>query len=102
MGRFAMLLGRPGAEGWTIPEVCVGTVADFPTLQGTVVVVDGREVGVFNISGQFFAYENECLHQGGPACTGKILPKVEWVLGPDKTLLAQRFSSEELHFICPW
>lgn len=71
-------------------------------MTGTVVSVGGREVGVFSIAGEYYAYDNECLHQGGPACAGKVIGKVEWVLGSDQTLRAQRFSSDEIHFVCPW
>jgi nitrite reductase/ring-hydroxylating ferredoxin subunit len=37
-----------------------------------IVKVNGREVGVFNIGGEFFALANRCPHQGGALCRGKI------------------------------
>src|SRR5205814_1164135 len=59
-------------------------------------------IGVFHWQGHFYAYQNLCLHQGGPACEGVIMPKVEDVLGADKTWLGQKFSADEAHFVCPW
>jgi 3-phenylpropionate/trans-cinnamate dioxygenase ferredoxin subunit len=43
-------------------------------LPGTskIVTVDGREIGVFNVAGEFYALANRCPHQGGPMCLGKI------------------------------
>ena len=32
---------------------------------------------MFRQDGQFYAYSNTCLHQGGPACEGLIIAKVE-------------------------
>src|SRR5215472_10792935 len=71
---------------------------------GEVRIVAARdvEVGVFRHAGKYYAYRNHCVHQGGPACEGVILPKVEDVYGPDKTLLGQTFNESEMHFVCPW
>jgi nitrite reductase/ring-hydroxylating ferredoxin subunit len=60
------------------------------------------EIGVFRWEGEFYAYRNLCAHQGGPACEGVLMHKVEDVLGPDRTFLGQRFSDTEIHFVCPW
>jgi nitrite reductase/ring-hydroxylating ferredoxin subunit len=57
---------------------------------------------VFHWQGAFYAYQNLCVHQGGPACEGVIMHKVEDVLAPDKTWKGQRFSENEAHFVCPW
>jgi len=37
-----------------------------------IVTVNGREIGVFNVKGEFFALANRCPHQGGSLCLGKI------------------------------
>lgn len=41
---------------------------------GTVklVSVAGREIGLFNVAGEFFALRNRCPHQGGPLCRGRL------------------------------
>jgi nitrite reductase/ring-hydroxylating ferredoxin subunit len=48
------------------------------------------------------AYSNYCLHQGGPACEGLTIAKVEELLMPDKTSRGLYFSETEMHFVCPW
>jgi nitrite reductase/ring-hydroxylating ferredoxin subunit len=83
-------------------EVFVSKIAQFPDGERRVVRHEGCEIGVFHWQGAFYAYENLCLHQGGPACEGVLMHKVEDVLGPDRTWHGQRFSENEIHFVCPW
>lgn len=80
----------------------VGNVSDFgdPSIQ--VVDIAGREVGVARQGDQFRAYENKCLHQGGPVCDGRLIGKVEANLAPDMTVHGERFSDTEMHIVCPW
>ena len=84
-----------------MPEVFVAKVADLPDGERRIVTHDGQEIGVFHWQGAFYAYQNLCVHQGGPACEGIIMHKVEDVLGPDRTWHGQKFS-DEVHFVCPW
>jgi nitrite reductase (NADH) small subunit len=70
--------------------------------EGVLVTVAGVEVGVFRVHGSLVAYENRCRHQGGPVCTGALLGKLEAVVGPGGTILEERFSTDELHLVCPW
>lgn len=49
----------------------VGTVDDIPPGSRKVIVVNGREIGVFNVNGEYFAVLNRCPHQGGPLCSGR-------------------------------
>ena len=34
--------------------------------------VGGRQIGVFNIGGEYFALANTCFHQNGPLCRGTV------------------------------
>ena len=49
----------------------VGAVDDIPPGSRKVILVNGREIGVFNVNGEFFAVLNRCPHQGGPLCSGR-------------------------------
>lgn len=44
----------------------IGKRSEFPEGQGTRVVVDGRDIAVFNIDGEFFAVQNNCPHKNLP------------------------------------
>ena len=85
-----------------MPEVFVSRIDDFAEGDRRIVFHGGLEIGVFHWQGGYYAYENLCLHQGGPCCEGVIMHKVEDVLAPDKTWLGQTFSDEDVHFVCPW
>ena len=85
-----------------MPEIFVARISDFADGERRIVPHGGREIGVFRWQGAFYAYENLCVHQGGPACEGVIMHKVEDVLAPDRTWQGQRFSKDEIHFVCPW
>jgi 3-phenylpropionate/trans-cinnamate dioxygenase ferredoxin subunit len=37
-----------------------------------LVEVRGREIGLFNVGGEYFALSNRCPHEAGPLCQGKI------------------------------
>ena len=38
-----------------------------------IVTVQGREIGVFNLAGEYFALINRCPHEGAPVCRGRIV-----------------------------
>lgn len=83
-------------------EVPVGTAASFEDGSRRIVFHGDIEIGVFRWSGKFYAYENLCVHQGGPACEGVLMHQVEDVLASDRTFVRQKFSDIDVHFVCPW
>jgi nitrite reductase/ring-hydroxylating ferredoxin subunit len=83
-------------------EKLVGKVSEFKDGDRRIVFVGDHEIGVFRENGSFYAYSNYCLHQGGPACEGLTIAKVEERLMPDMTSRGLYFSETELHFVCPW
>ena len=86
-----------------MPDVYVADVDDFVDGSRRIIAVDEKlEIGVFHRNGNIVAYENLCAHQGGPACEGLIMHKVEEIILPDKTYKGQRFSETQTHFVCPW
>jgi nitrite reductase/ring-hydroxylating ferredoxin subunit len=90
------------AEAQEMAEVFVAKVADFPDGDRKIVQHGTHDIGVFHWEGQFYAYSNLCLHQGGPACEGLLMHQVEDVIGPDKTWVGQKFSDQQINFVCPW
>jgi 3-phenylpropionate/trans-cinnamate dioxygenase ferredoxin subunit len=50
----------------------VAKAADIAPGGSKIVVVNGREIGIFNVAGEFFALSNRCPHEAGPLCAGKI------------------------------
>ena len=60
------------------------------------------EIGVFHHAGAFYAYANNCVHSGGPACEGITIPRVVDLIADDKTYQGQTFDESQMHFVCPW
>jgi 3-phenylpropionate/trans-cinnamate dioxygenase ferredoxin subunit len=52
--------------------VTVCHVADLPLGAHRVVEVDGAQVAVFNLEGEFYAIEDVCTHDGGILTGGPI------------------------------
>lgn len=46
---------------------------DIPAGGRKIVRVEGREIGIFNIRGSFYALKNSCPHQAARVCLGKIV-----------------------------
>lgn len=83
-------------------RVYVGRRQDFDEGLRHLVEIDGREVGVLRAGDELHAFENRCVHQGGPVCEGSVLGKVECLLDEERRATGERFSETELHLICPW
>ena len=83
-------------------EKLVGKASEFKDGDRRIVFAGNTEIGVFKDRGEFHAYSNYCLHQGGPACEGLIIAKVEEKIAPDCTSKGMYFSDAETHFVCPW
>jgi nitrite reductase (NADH) small subunit len=67
----------------TEPFVPVGAAGDIAPGTAKTVVVDKREIAVFNVGGTFYALENYCPHQGASLAEG-------WIDAKDATIT------------CPW
>ena len=51
----------------------VASVGEIAPGSSKLVTVKGREIGVFNIKGEFFALANKCPHEGAALCRGKLV-----------------------------
>jgi nitrite reductase (NADH) small subunit len=52
--------------------VRVAGTDEIPSGQGRMFEVNGRQIAVFNVGGQFHAVDNVCEHQGGPLAEGEL------------------------------
>ncbi len=55
----------------------VARAADLPPGARTVVNVNGREIGIFNLDGRYYALLNFCPHRAGPLCHGRVRPLIQ-------------------------
>ena len=75
----------------------VASVADIPPGGRKIVTVAGREIGVFNLGGAYFALLNRCPHQGGALCRG---PQIGLVTSGEPGRYDYSRPGEILK--CPW
>jgi nitrite reductase/ring-hydroxylating ferredoxin subunit len=85
-----------------LPDVFVCRREELEDDTRRLVDLDGVEVAVLLAGDRVVAYENRCLHQGGPVCEGMIIGRVVPQLDEDKRVLGETFSTSELHIACPW
>lgn len=83
-------------------EIFVTDAAGLEEGAVKVIAVASEEIGVIRHKGRCYAYLNRCPHQGGPACEGVRMPKVETVLDDRQQFFGHRFSEDEDHIVCPW
>lgn len=53
-------------------EHVVARVGEITEGKARIVEINGREIGVFNVGGEYFALPNVCIHQYGPLCQGRV------------------------------
>lgn len=78
----------------------IGQLSDFPEGSHKVVKVGGRQIGVFNIKGEFYGLPNVCPHQTGPLCEGKFVTGTLFS-NADTNWKAEWVHDGEI-MICPW
>ena len=52
--------------------VRVAGTADIAPGSGTTVVAGGKSLAVFNVDGNYYVVDNECVHRGGPVGEGEL------------------------------
>lgn len=85
-----------------LEAVRVGSSSDFANSERVSYSVAGKEIFVFAFDGAFRAYENVCPHLGGPVCLGRLVPRVEAVVGLEGEIVCERFSDGTVMLNCPW
>jgi 3-phenylpropionate/trans-cinnamate dioxygenase ferredoxin subunit len=75
----------------------IATIDEIPPGARKIVEVSGRWVGIFNIDGEYFALRNQCPHQGGPLCEGKLSGLIQAPRPGD-----YQYSRRDEIIRCPW
>lgn len=80
----------------------VAGVDEIPDGERKVVEVAGREIAVFNVGGTYQAYRNQCLHQSGPVCQGRLTGTYDGSFDRDKLQSDRDWVREGEILSCPW
>lgn len=91
-----------GAQARSVQRYRVCALADIPERGGVLADIGDREVGVFKHDGRLYAYDNRCIHQGGPVCTGELLGATRRELNEGKEVVRDVLDETEMRLVCPW
>lgn len=83
-------------------EHVVGRTDDFGDGERRVVDIDGRNVGVFHVDGEFYAYLNWCPHQAGPVCEGTVIGQQLESFDRDRVEKELEWTTDDPILVCPW
>lgn len=64
--------------------------------------IEGREIAVFNVDGEYRAYTNWCVHQAGPVCEGTLTGTWEAEYDSENLEVCMEWCSEDEVLSCPW
>lgn len=67
-----------------------------------LVELEGRQIGVFNVGGEYVAYANWCVHQGGPLCEGGLTGTQKATYNREELRLETEWHREGEVIMCPW
>lgn len=82
-------------------EYVVASAGSIPVGEGRVFQVGKQSIGVFNIAGKFYALNNYCPHQGGPACDSNLYDQIEAEVLPNGKV-REYVEQEKCIIACPW
>ena len=83
-------------------EYTVCAEADLGRSDRVIADLDGREVAVFNVDGEYYAYPNWCPHQGGPLCEGPVDGTTEETFDRETLSSDLQWVKEDAVLRCPW
>ncbi len=75
----------------------VAAVGEIAPGRSKLVTVKGREIAVFNVDGDYFAFFNRCPHAGASLCHGTIVRPAD-ITEPG----TYRLAADRLMLRCPW
>lgn len=85
-----------------MPEYNAGKVADYVDGDRKVIVCGDKEVGIFKLGEQFYAWHNRCAHRAGPVCQGRIMKRVLEPVAEDRSVRSMEYDETETNIVCPW
>lgn len=80
----------------------VADADELPVGGRIVVQIEGKEIGVFNVDGEYFAYTNWCMHQAGPVCEGALTGTQRAKFDRETLELELEWTDEGKILNCPW
>ena len=75
----------------------VASTAELESNDRVIAEIQGREIAVFDVDGEYYAVANYCVHQGAPLCEGPVTGKMRVDEGDE-----WEYDEEPRYIVCPW
>lgn len=85
-----------------MPEHKIARQDNFENGDRRIVELKGREIAVFKIDSEFYAFLNWCPHQAGPVCEGDITGTVTASFDRDTLNTQKTWEHDGELLVCPW
>ena len=96
-------MDNPAAtEARPVHRYRVCPLSEIPETGGVLADIGDREVGVFRHEDRLYAYDNRCIHQGGPVCSGELVGATRRELSEGGEVIRDVLDEHEMRLVCPW
>lgn len=65
------MISKDSVETTSQGRYVVAHADELAVGQRKIITVNGREIGIFNVDGTYYALRNRCPHRGAPLCRGR-------------------------------
>lgn len=83
-------------------EYTIAKVDEINEGERITVQIEGREITLFKIDGEFHAYTNWCAHQSGPICEGTLTGTRKAEVDQESGTIETEWCREGKILSCPW
>lgn len=83
-------------------EYNISRATDIQPGERKIVELEGKEVCVFNVNGDYHALLNWCVHQGGPCCEGPVSGTYKASFDRESLETELEWVDEGKILTCPW
>jgi len=80
----------------------VASVDEIEPGERIIVEIEGKEIGIFNIEGEYRAYLNWCAHQAGPTCEGNVTGTTQGEYNKNDGKVELDYCKQGEILNCPW
>ena len=102
MGNRYIILENKTVLEVPMTEYVVAKEDELSDGERVLVELEGRDIAVFQIDEEYYAYTNWCPHQGGPCCEGGLGGTLEGTYDKENLSVELTWTKEGEILSCPW
>jgi nitrite reductase (NADH) small subunit len=83
-------------------SVKIGAAAEIKSAGRMMCSVQGVEIGIFAVDDELKGWRNECPHQSGPVCQGRVFRRVLENINDEQKSSGRIHHPSDINIVCPW